>query len=86
MQERAASAHNQPCTNADRINIQAAIKILFEPGQVVELRAPKPVKHGTVSGYFNDHAKLAHELEELSGEVGGRRFRISVSLLESGQA
>jgi hypothetical protein len=69
MQERAAPAHNQPCTKADRTNIQAAIKILFEPRQVVELRAPKAGKHGTVSGYFDDHAKLARELEELSGEV-----------------
>ena len=43
--------------------------MLFEPGQVVELRAPKAGKYGTISGYFNDHAKLAQELEELSGDV-----------------
>jgi putative DNA primase/helicase len=77
MQERAASVHHQPCTKADRNNIEAAIKVLFEPGQVVELRAPKTGKDGTVSGYFNDHAKLAQELEELSGEVGAVYYTLN---------
>jgi hypothetical protein len=77
MQERTASPHNPPCTKADRINIQAAIKVLFEPGQVVELRAPKTGKDGTISGYFNDHPKLAQELEELSGEVGAVYYTLN---------
>ena len=50
-------------------NIADAIRILFEPEQVVELRAPKAGKYGTISGYFSDHEKLAQELAELSGEV-----------------
>jgi len=54
---------------ADRQNIADAIRILFEAGQVVELRAPKGGKYGTISGYFNDHKKLTQELERLSGEV-----------------
>ena len=52
---------------ADRENIAEAIRILFEPGQVVELRVPKAGKLGTISGYFDDHKKLAAELERLSG-------------------
>lgn len=51
----------------DRENIAEAIRILFEPGQVVELRVPKAGKLGTISGYFDDHNKLAEELERLSG-------------------
>ena len=52
---------------SDPQNIADAIRILFEPEQVVELRAPKAGKHGTISGYFSDHKRLALELEELSG-------------------
>jgi hypothetical protein len=52
---------------ADRENIVEAIRILFEPGQVVELRVPKAGKLGTISGYFDDYNKLAKELENLSG-------------------
>jgi P4 family phage/plasmid primase-like protien len=54
---------------ADPQNIADAIRILFEPGQVVELRVPKAGKCGTISGYFSDHKRLAQELAELSGEV-----------------
>lgn len=54
---------------ADRENIADAIRILFEPGHVVELRVPKAGKLGTVSGYFDDYDKLAEELERLSGTV-----------------
>jgi len=52
---------------ADRENIAEAIRILFEPGQVVEVRVPKAGKLGTISGYFDNHNKLADELEKLSG-------------------
>jgi hypothetical protein len=69
MGETPSLAPSPSCTKADRSNIEAAIRILFEPGQVVELRAPKAGKYGTISGYFDDHAKLAIELEKLSGKV-----------------
>jgi hypothetical protein len=69
MGQNHSSATNLPCVTADRRNIQDAIKILFQPGQVVELRVPKAGKLGTISGYFNDHAKLATELGNLSGDV-----------------
>lgn len=52
---------------ADRENIAEAIRILFEPEQVVELRVPKAGKLKTISGYFDDHNKLADELKKLSG-------------------
>src|SRR6266700_1950656 len=62
---------------SDRQNIEEAIRILFEPGQVVEVRAPKAGKYGTVSGYFNDHHKLAEELEKLSGNVGAVYYTLN---------
>jgi P4 family phage/plasmid primase-like protien len=62
---------------SDRQNIEEAIGILFEPGQVVEVRAPKAGKYGTVSGYFNDHKKLAEKLEELSGKVGAVYYTLN---------
>lgn len=55
--------------NADRENIAEAIRVLFEAGQVVELRVPKADKLGTISGYFDDYEKLAEELERLSGNA-----------------
>jgi hypothetical protein len=65
--------HDQPFSKShkksDPQNIADASRILFEPEQVVELRAPKAGKYGTISGYFSDHEKLAQELAELSGEV-----------------
>lgn len=73
IQPRNFNLHNQSAQNQrepDRQNIESAIGILFEPQQVVEVRVPKAGKYGTVSGYFNDHKKLAQKLEELSGNVG----------------
>ena len=61
------TAAKKPHRRVDRESIRGAIEILFEPGQVVELRVPKAGKYGTISGYFNDHQKLAQELESLSG-------------------
>ncbi|NLG84179.1 MAG: hypothetical protein GX493_06150 [Firmicutes bacterium] len=40
-----------------RHEIARAVRLLFDPGQVVELRIPKTPKK-TVSGYFDDHEKL----------------------------
>ncbi len=60
------TAAEKPRRRVDGENIANAIRILFEPGQVVELRVPKSDK-GTISGYFNDHKKLVQELGRLSG-------------------
>jgi len=61
----------------DHQNIEDAIRILFEPGQVVEVRAPKAGKYGTISGYFSDHQKLAEKLEKLSGKVGAVYYTLN---------
>lgn len=61
----------------DPQNIADAIKILFESGQVVELRVPQTGKYKTISGYFNDHRKLAQELETLSGNVGAVYYTLN---------
>lgn len=49
---------------ADLKEIENAIDILFFPGQVVEIRVPG--KYGAISGYFDDHQKLAKAVKCLS--------------------
>ena len=44
--------------------------MLFQPGNVVELRA-LDVSGKTVAGYFDDHAKLAEAAAKLSGQAAG---------------
>lgn len=65
---RMADARNSAA--ADFAEIKRAIRVLFEPGQVVELRVPN-TKKGTVSGYFQDMEKLASAAAQLSGRVPG---------------
>jgi hypothetical protein len=55
---------------AEPVYIRKVLGYLFEPGQVVELRAPQTSK-GTISGYFDDMEKLAGAATELSGNVPG---------------
>jgi P4 family phage/plasmid primase-like protien len=62
---------------SDQENIIQAIKILFEPGQVVELRAPNAGRSGTISGCFNNHKNLAQELASLSGDVGAVYYTLN---------
>jgi hypothetical protein len=50
--------------SADLQQIQRAIKIFFVRGQVVEIRVPG--KYGSISGYFDDHEKLATAVKRLS--------------------
>src|SRR5260370_16746200 len=49
---------NMDRPRADRAEIVRAISLLFEPGDVVEVRVPK-TRVGVVSGYFDDHSMLA---------------------------
>jgi hypothetical protein len=51
---------------ADLEVIQRAIAVLHEPGQIVELRVPG--KFGVISGYYDDHGKLATAVKQLSDE------------------
>jgi hypothetical protein len=50
--------------------IRNVLGLLFEPGDVVELRCPN-TSRGTISGFFNDPQKLAAEAVSLSGKVPG---------------
>src|SRR5271170_4925081 len=51
---------------ADLQVIQRAIAVLHEPGQIVELRVPG--KFGVISGYYDDHRKLATAVQRLSDD------------------
>jgi len=55
---------------ADRTEILGALRVLFEPGSVVELRAPGSAQR-TISGYFDDFEALAAAAVGLSGTVPG---------------
>ena len=48
---------------ADRAEIQRAISLLFKLGDVVEGRILK-TRVGTVSGYFDDHGKMAAAIHD----------------------
>lgn len=54
---------NIDCPRADRGEIKRAISLLFEPGDVVEVRIPK-TRFGVVAGYFNDLSRLAEAIFE----------------------
>lgn len=55
---------------ADIAEIRRVFGLLFEPGQVTELRVLK-TKRGTVSGYFDDLDKMARAAASLSGKSPG---------------
>jgi P4 family phage/plasmid primase-like protien len=55
---------------ADPRQIAKALKVLFEPGTLVELRAPGTAK-ATVSGYFTKIPQLAQAAAKWSGEAPG---------------
>ena len=61
----------EPSAKHDLAEIKRALTVLFEPGQVVELRIPKTGKTGTVSGYFDDMAALAKAAAQWSGQAPG---------------
>jgi hypothetical protein len=48
---------------ADRAEIARGISLLFEPGDVVEVRIPK-TRAGVVAGYFDDHTMLATAMHD----------------------
>jgi hypothetical protein len=56
---------------ADLEEIRRALRTLYRTGDVVELRIPKTDHAGTISGYFDDHAKLAAALAARSGSGPG---------------
>ena len=50
---------NAQSKNQNQSDILTGLKLLCEPGELYELRAPKTAHDGTVSGYFDDLTKLA---------------------------
>jgi DNA-binding MarR family transcriptional regulator len=55
----------------DPAEIHRAITALYEPGDVVELRVPKAGRDHTISGYFDDHEKLANAVLKADGKGPG---------------
>jgi hypothetical protein len=55
---------------SDPAEITHSLGLLFEPGDVVEIRIPKTEREGVVSGYFSDHGALAKVLAARNGDVG----------------
>jgi len=53
------------------LEMARALSVLFQPGDVAEMRAPKAGKYKTVSGYFNDWSALAKAAAQWSGRAPG---------------
>jgi P4 family phage/plasmid primase-like protien len=51
--------------------LRHAAGVLLQPGDVVELRAPKAGKRGTISGYYNDFERLVQDTADIDGEAPG---------------
>src|SRR5215207_1901178 len=70
------SKRNTTTAGISKSSIHGALSVLFEPDDVVELRAFKDRK--TASGYFDDHDALAREAKRLDKE----RYQVYVTLNE----
>jgi P4 family phage/plasmid primase-like protien len=55
---------------SDPQEIARALEVLFQAGDVVEMRVPKTEHEGTVSGYFSDFTLLAKALASRNGDAG----------------
>ena len=64
-------------SKVSRVHIDLAISALFRPGDVVELRIPKAGRFKTISGYFDDFAKLGDAIEERSGNFEGIYYTLN---------
>ncbi len=58
-------------TPADLEEIRRSAALFLEPGGIVELRAPKTERDGTISGYFSDAEKLARAAMAIAGKAQG---------------
>src|SRR5215471_11673489 len=52
----------------DRTEIVRAVRALYSPGTVVEIRVPRRPGCKTISGYFDDQAKLIEQIASLDGK------------------
>ena len=57
-------------SRADPVIIERSLRILFRPGDIVEVRVPKTLREGTVSGYFDDMAALKQAVLTRTRDVG----------------
>ncbi len=57
--------------------IQQGINAMFDPNDVVEVRVPKAGRNRTISGYYDDHEKMAHDLASLDGRYAGIYFTLN---------
>ena len=58
LQETIPAQNSGKLLRANRIEFERALDLLFEPGDVVEVRIPK-TRSGVVAGYFDDFSKMA---------------------------
>jgi hypothetical protein len=70
-------ATTQPTGKTDATAIRHALRLLVEPGQVVELRVLNTPRSGTVSGYFSDIDKLAQAAARWSGNAPAVYFTLN---------
>jgi hypothetical protein len=56
---------------ADSKEIERSLSVLYLPDHVVELRIPKTLRKGTISGYFDDRQKLIAALAAYDGQGPG---------------
>ena len=61
------AGHLTGAPSANRGEIERAISLLFEPGDVVEVRIPK-TRAGVVAGYFDDHSAMAGAIWQADGQ------------------
>jgi hypothetical protein len=57
---------------ADIETIRRSFRVLYQPGDVAELRIPHyPTARATTSGYYDDHELMARDAARLSGRAPG---------------
>src|SRR5690349_22954574 len=66
----AAPAATQAAVAPDVAAIRAALAVLLEPGTVAELRILNTPRAGTVTGYYDDHERLARDAAALQRRYG----------------
>ena len=63
--------------------ISRALALLMEPGDVIELRAPKCGRAGTVSGYYDDPAALVSDAIKIEREYKPAGIYVTANLVNA---
>jgi hypothetical protein len=61
----------RPRPSPDPAEIRRVLDVLFESGDVVEIRAFRKDRRCTISGYYNDFDKLVNDAEKINRLAGG---------------